>query len=419
MKKKKKYLGIILLFVFFNSAKSQNCENINCSDIKEFVTTRITHAYLIDLVKVNSGNNVKEMISYSKIEADLNSNNLETPLNFNQLLKDLKENGFSKVADNFAKPIYGVKLSINPNINKELLATEILNQLLGALTKERKDNINKIPELINTITSQLNSYILKKLQNFPKSDTNEESYEKTNLKAEKNSKIITDTESVSLFSTSFLFIFLIISILALIGLVLLYLTINKVEKSVNKKLQNLKNEIEFQVNMRGNQTAKVELRRPEFEILLESSEKFNTLRNNLSILENNLKDLNSKNFSISNETSLIVNPQVINNVEDEIFYMAKPVGNSFPVSTKSNSKSDTVYKFLVGKNKNLAEYEIHTQGPPISEIIKRSESYLVPGCNEENNPSDSTNRITTTLKGQVQLEGDKWVIIRKALIKYE
>lgn len=417
MKMKKKYLGIILLFVFFNSAKSQNCENINCSDIKEFVTTRITHAYLIDLVKVKSGNNVKEMISYSKIEADLNSNNLETPLNFNQLLKDLNENGFSKVADNFAKPIYGVKLSINPNINKELLATEILNQLLGALTKERKDNINKIPDLVNSITSQLNSYILKKLQNFPKSDTNEESYEKTNLKAEKKSTTITDAESVSLFSNSFLF--LIFYIIALICIMLLYLRINKVEKSVNNKLQNLKNEKEFQVNMRGNQNAKVELRRPEFEILLESSEKFNTVRNNLIILENNLKELNTNNFSISNATGEVVNPEVINQGEDEIFYMASPVGNSFPVSTKSQSQSQTVYKFFVGKNKNFAEYEIHTQGPPISEIIKRSESYLVPGCNEENNPSDSTNRITTTLKGQVQLEGDKWVIIRKALIKYE
>ena len=47
------------------------------------------------------------------------------------------------------------------------------------------------------------------------------------------------------------------------------------------------------------------------------------------------------------------------------------------------------------------------------------EKNIKPACDEENNPSNNTRNIKTINRGIVSLERDKWVIKRKALIRYE
>jgi len=103
----------------------------------------------------------------------------------------------------------------------------------------------------------------------------------------------------------------------------------------------------------------------------------------------------------------------------DVFYMAGPVNNYFPNSAKSLSKDNTVYRFKLSANRQEAEYELHTQGAPIMEIVQLAESYIKAACDEENLPGNPVKNILTKRSGQAILEGDKWVIKRKALIRYE
>jgi hypothetical protein len=106
-------------------------------------------------------------------------------------------------------------------------------------------------------------------------------------------------------------------------------------------------------------------------------------------------------------------------VASDVFYMAGPVNNYFPNSAKSLTKDNTVYRFKLSANQQEAEYELHTQGAPIMEIVQLAESYIKAACDEENLPGNPVKNILTKRSGQAILEGDKWVIKRKALIRYE
>jgi hypothetical protein len=99
--------------------------------------------------------------------------------------------------------------------------------------------------------------------------------------------------------------------------------------------------------------------------------------------------------------------------------MKYPVENSFSNNHKSLTKENTIYKFFLKANKSEADFEIHTDGVKIDEILSMAEQTIKRGCDEDNNPSNSTKNIKTITKGIVSLEGDKWVIKRKALIRYE
>ena len=116
---------------------------------------------------------------------------------------------------------------------------------------------------------------------------------------------------------------------------------------------------------------------------------------------------------VSNQTT------ISSSNNSNIFYMKFPVENYFSDNYKSLTKENTIYKFFLKPNKNEAEYEIHTEGVKIGEIISMVERTIKTGCDEDNNPSNNTRSIKTINKGIASLEGDKWIIKRKALIRYE
>ena len=103
----------------------------------------------------------------------------------------------------------------------------------------------------------------------------------------------------------------------------------------------------------------------------------------------------------------------------DVFYMAGPVNNYFPNSAKSFTKDNTVYRFKVSPNRQDAEFELHTSGAPINEIVQLAESYIKAACDEENLPTYPVKNIITKKAGQAILDGDKWIIKSKALIRYE
>ena len=106
-------------------------------------------------------------------------------------------------------------------------------------------------------------------------------------------------------------------------------------------------------------------------------------------------------------------------IQPETFYMTFPVGNYFPITAKSESRDNTIYKFRVRPNKTEADFEVHTSGASMQELIGLVQTYIKPACDEENMPSPQARNIVTSLPGLALLEGDKWIIKKKALIRYE
>lgn len=108
-----------------------------------------------------------------------------------------------------------------------------------------------------------------------------------------------------------------------------------------------------------------------------------------------------------------------NPIAPTVFYMKYPIENSFSANFQSYSIANTIYKFYLNSNKVEATYEIHTEAVPIKEIISMVEKAIKSGCDEDNIPDSYTKKITTLTLGRVKLENNKWIIINKALIRYE
>ena len=103
----------------------------------------------------------------------------------------------------------------------------------------------------------------------------------------------------------------------------------------------------------------------------------------------------------------------------QYFYMSGPMTNYFPPTAKSMTKENTLYKFTVYGDGQTASFELHTEGAPVKEFIRAKDSYIKPACNELNFPPSNVKNIATITPGKAALEGDKWLIITKALVKYE
>lgn len=409
----RKILITISIFISF-LGKAEICDTIKCNDIKDYISARITQSYIEFHLKENP-NSKSEISKYKIFKKIFDNNSLKNPVKYDELNNTLTENQFKETASKITSKINSVNLSPSSNADKEIIADYILNSLLASLDLAAQDKIKKIPNLINDLKEELKNDLSEKLKKVDSTANINSTTQKPEIIG--IDKGNAEEETLEISNTLLLVLVFISLVLNFVFFFVLNQRIKNNEKSSSNQIEFYKKELEVITKKSIGSSTKTEMNRSEFEKYLGNSEKFGDFYTKLAALESNLLNLNSEPTivkSVSNETT---NFSGSNN--EEIFYMTKPVGNTFPVSSKSTSYNDTVYKFYISSNKNQAEYEVHTLGAPVKEIIKRSESYLIPGCDEENSSSESTQRIVTKIKGQVQLEDDKWIIKSKALIRYE
>jgi hypothetical protein len=161
--------------------------------------------------------------------------------------------------------------------------------------------------------------------------------------------------------------------------------------------------------------------RKEVEKMIADSRVLGDLSQAISGLQQRVSELESK--MVVPRPVVKEAPQVVSRPEPprqaDVFYMAGPVNNYFPNSAKSLTRDNTVYQFKVSGNQQEAEFELHTSGAPVAEILRSAQSYIKPACDEENLPGNNVRNIVTLKKGKAVLEGDRWLIKNKALIRYE
>lgn len=156
----------------------------------------------------------------------------------------------------------------------------------------------------------------------------------------------------------------------------------------------------------------------QVEMLVANHPKWGDAQEEITALISRLETLETGSRTAS-APSQEYTPKKDKRPQTETFYMTFPVGNYFPITAKSDTRDNTIYKFRVRPNKTEADFEVHTAGAPLQELIGMVQTYIKPACDEENMPSQQIRTIVTSLPGLAVLEGDKWIIKKKALIRYE
>ena len=105
--------------------------------------------------------------------------------------------------------------------------------------------------------------------------------------------------------------------------------------------------------------------------------------------------------------------------QEQTFYMTLPINNYFLDKSKSPTRDNTVYLFTTKPDGTDATFTVHVSGTQLTDILSRTETFIKPACVEENLPSPGTKSIGNVQPGRAVLEGDKWVIKTKAVIRYE
>jgi len=413
------------IFLFLGAAKADKCEQINCNQLKDYLNAKLIQGYLEKLAEKSKID--KE--NYDKIKSIFATNKIETPLNYNDLSQQLNNNNFKSVSAKIGEKLNEVRFYIDNIENVDSISTEICKSMGRKLTQAQKDGIKDYPKLSVELISKITKYITPRLlqkstDSIPKAEDASFPQQK---QTEETSEPSTET-SIKNASFSWLNTIIYPAILPMIILLLIYLILNSKVTELKIRHRSLKSDIESRkmssgtnnLQSQNNFQQNVTISKSEFEKYLGNSERFESFQNELEKLRIQLANLD-KPKSIINQFQGESNSIQSNsaNTSNDIFYMKYPVENSFSNNHKSNTKENTIYKFIIKSNKTEADFEIHTDGVKIEEIISMVEKAIKSGCEENNNPTNNTKNIRTLNAGLVTLEGDKWVIKRKAMIKYE
>ena len=425
---RKIFLPLVLILITSNILNAQICNTIKCNEIKDYVNAKIVQSFLVDFIKVKSKTSKADSSNYKNLEQLFNENKLDSPLKFDKLSKSLQENKFNVTNDKLALKLNSSEIVLNQDTNRIKIANEIIDQLISSLDEGQKTKFSGLGTLRKDLVNDISNYIGSKLITTTTKLTtiNEISNDPLN---EKNKPLGDPNNTPSFFLLSNLnFYILLALILPIILFIIIFIRNTNYDKEQKRKFAELHEKIDTVLNRRENtggvrQSNNINssqtkiITKEEFDILLGRSVAFEAFQEQFEKLRRDIVDISQNKGNVSQvpKTEKNISEQ---NINSDIFYMTKPVENYFPIQAKSTNPSDTVYKFTIGHNRLTAEYVIHTLGAPITEIIKRSETYLVPGCTEENSTFSSAKKIETKRPGKVQLEGDKWIIIEKAIIRY-
>jgi hypothetical protein len=398
---------IIILFSFIlvsiNFSTAQVCEKVDCDAIKNYVTIKIIEG------------SVKTDPNEKVLKDSFKKNTIESPLNYSEFANILSTNNFSQTREKLGDVINSI--DIKTEYTKEEFASKIMGDI-GAKLSDKQKQICDFDNLKGKLIIEINTYLDKKItesvdenETSNGQDSSDVVYEQT----ENDQDAV--AEKLGFFSFSNLNLFSILSLLIPIMLfIILWIRVNTLFEKNERRKEEIKNMQNLSSSsQRVSNTSQVS--RTEFENLLNNSKAFKDFHMALENLQKQSPINTHQPIELINQVSNQTTISSSNN--SNIFYMKFPVENYFSDNYKSLTKENTIYRFFLKPNKNEAEYEIHTEGVKIDEIISMVERTIKTGCDEDNNPSNNTRSIKTINKGIASLEGDKWIIKRKALIRYE
>lgn len=160
---------------------------------------------------------------------------------------------------------------------------------------------------------------------------------------------------------------------------------------------------------------------PNTENVKRLEEKIQKLNERLDRIESS--SVSKKETPVSEQPREVILQTPKKEPETTVFYMATPDASGFfNNSSQHNSfkQGATYYKFQVEeKNKNKATFEFFSDEYGDKLSANYPQTYIEPVCEPQNAQNPNAKKITTIEKGVAENQGDKWVVTKKAKIRYE
>ena len=400
--------GILFLLPVLSHAK---LDQLKIGKARDYVTAKVTMLMLEEFVKTSPNSEANLQI----VEHDLGELQIENPPNFQTLQKALAGK-FDKTLLKLSEPINKTYTEGDIDLSAERFSSKMTDSAFYILNKSYPD-LGSLLETHKTSTYNEIFNFLNVTSPVVKIDTLNIQLIDSMVNASLNSK--------GFFSFSKFNFWTLLPLLLIVAFLIIRAVSNDLEvatagdiKELSDRIEKRKNEIEaLRRKLEGVDVGKDKDIKSKVEVIIADSLRINMIQRDIDrILEMLKNDGMDSNKGIVKQVKLSKSED---SSVSEIFYMGGPVNNYFPNSARSSNKENTVYKFTVRGNRQEANFEIHTSGAPVNEIASRNESYIKPACDEENLPKANVKNIVTQRPGYAILEGDKWTIKTKALIRYE
>lgn len=160
---------------------------------------------------------------------------------------------------------------------------------------------------------------------------------------------------------------------------------------------------------------------PNTENVKRLEEKIQKLNERLDRIESS--SVSKKETPVSEQPKEVILQTPKKEPETTVFYMATPDSNGFFNNSSQHNtfrQGATYYKFQVEeKNKSRAVFEFFSDEYGVKASANYPQTYIEPVCEPQNAQNPNAQKINTIEKGVAENQGDKWVVTKKAKIRYE
>lgn len=208
-------------------------------------------------------------------------------------------------------------------------------------------------------------------------------------------------------------------ILAVFLVVIVFFALNGRISNINPKLKYVEDKLKALLFAHKSNPQNMNLRVEEQ--LKKMKEKVDRLESVVNTIESKILEDRSHEviWKVDNEVKPASQEKV---PENEVFFMATPIEEkTFDVSSKSDvfAPTRTLYKFTTDKTNIKASFEFLSDEIGIRDAVNYPQRYITPVCEPQNPLNQNAKKIETIENGFAEKQGDRWIVTKKAKIRYE
>lgn len=404
----KKYILIVIMACISIRVCYAQTDTNKLKKVRDFINNKVTYLMLQEYMSNENGKKLQK--SFDTIKSRLDGiDKVESAISFSEMGKVL--NAFTKAKKKLSTPLSNINVNTFNGQSSEDIARTMLDTAFSILNMYDSHYKGLKAANMESLTGIITGFLNEGTEAAP--PTPDPGQDASIITPDPGPSSGAKPESFFSFS-GFSFWALLPLLLCIAIFIWMMVKISDLNDRIDSRKEEIKAIKEKSPKDFFNTSA---ISKRDIENAVINSDALQKMAQDIEELKSYKRETKKETNISSNKDQQIRPKEIVSPVE--IFYMAGPVGNYFPLEAKSLTRENTVYKFTVQGNNREALYEIHTLGAPINEILGIAESYIKPACDEENLPGVGTKNIITKQPGIAILEGDKWIIKTKAIIRYE
>lgn len=386
--------AFVVLILCCATAASAQVSKAMAEKAYDYVTVKIINQYLLnyfsDSNKIREYDyELKKSNYFGKLKPMFDSVDINHSIPIHTLSNLLTSNNFNKTAEFFLKKQDSLNLQ-NDQMPREV-ANNIVNRVFLKLlrtNREKNENGNFKSDLVNQVSAFLRtSERIEPTQPATKYYSPENESQILN----NNKFIISLAISVLLFFALFFLIFF-----------------RPLKRQLSFILSDLENVSKKSINSENQRNINI-------------SKDIENLKHEIGLLKTELGSYKDKSSDFGKvETPTLTSEKTNTAIVEQFFFMGAPYNNLFPISYKATDyiPGKVLYKFFQISS-DRAFFEFISDEESIKFIRNNSLEVIRTACKFENQPNVHSNKVATLVKGEVICREDSWIIIKKAIIRFD